>query len=99
MKTRNITKMDKLLKDMKSDAGRAYSVLALTACRLPENFDFSENRLQPRLFVQSHKKACLLALPQTSLKRLPPYVGTKDGFGSFQKTYFDLLKVKEKVKP
>jgi len=46
MKTRNITKMDKLLKDMKSDAGRAYS-------------------------------ACLLALPQTSLKRLPPYVGTK----------------------
>ena len=38
--------MDMLLKDMKSDAGRAYS-------------------------------ACLLALPQTSLKRLPPYVGTK----------------------
>jgi len=28
MKTRNITKMDRLLKDMKSDAGRAYSVLA-----------------------------------------------------------------------
>ena len=87
MKTRNITKMDKLLKDMKSDAGRAYSVLASSILNCHLRVDYSKvlnfRRIDFNQDYLSHKKACLLALPQTSLKRLPPYVGTKDGFGSF----------------